>query len=284
MTDILDELANSDLSPVSDAAVTDVSSNTITESPVGITIPAENTNTVKSNESEDAVLERLLSYVVPVGKRVKWLKCLFYGPPGTGKTVFGATSPEPYIYDVENSSLSLNNHPELNGVMVMEYKSLGQLEALLGYFERKHPSFEKYQTFVVDTFSELQKKDLDGLITEDVAVGKDYQRNTERMRRLMVRIRDLPMHVIFICHSKEEKDEGTGIIKIRPDLTPILSTRILAACDVVGYLTNILEGDEVKERRLQVRPSRGIVAKTRVGHLPAIIIDPSFDDIIEASK
>lgn len=231
----------------------------------------------------DPVLAKLLDAIAPVSNMDDKLKVLVYGEIGSGKTIFSATAPMPLIYDVENSKRSLANHLELNHVLVMGYRSLFQLEKLLEYLERRNESFEKVETLVIDTFSELANKDLDTLISGDVAEGKDYQRSGERMRRAMTRIRDLDRHIVLVCHAKHEKNEATGVIEVRPDLPPKLSSRVLAAMDIVAYMTNVRGEAGVIERHLQVRPSKGIAAKSRIGRLPDVLINPSFDDLLEAN-
>jgi hypothetical protein len=85
------------------------------------------------------------------------------------------------------------------------------------------------------------------------------------------------MHVIVTCHVKEEKDDSTGRLLVRPNLTPKLAGTLAGIFDVVGYMQ--LDNDTAK---LQVHPTNTVTAKTRIGGLPPIIENPTFSDLLTA--
>jgi phage nucleotide-binding protein len=239
----------------------------------------------------DSILDALLGRIGSVDNKSKYLKVLVYGMPGTGKTVFSATAPGPLIIDVEKGAHSIKNHPELMGAKALEYKSIFQVEQLIKYLTDDAPQLAQYETIVVDSFSELQKRDLDEVVRAEAAkdaarnkylpIGADYNVNTEHMRQIASALRDLDRHIIVTCHVKEEKDDATGRILKRPNLTPKLAGTLAGIFDVVGYMATSGSGESTI-RTLQVHPTDGVTAKTRIGHLPAVMENPTFSDIYTA--
>lgn len=239
-----------------------------------------------------SVLDTLLARVTTVEERDSYLKILVYGPPGVGKTVFAATSPSPLIVDIEKGAHSINNHPDIRGAAkVLPFKSIKQLEILIEAFKDDAPQLAEFKTIVIDSFSELQKRDLDEVVTEQARIdpsrnkylptGPDYNMNTEHMRQIASNLRDLDRHIIVTCAVKEEKDEGTGRLLVRPNLTPKLSGTLAGIFDVVAYMSVRNEGD-ITVRTLQVHPSNTVTAKTRLGGLPTAIENPTFNDLLSA--
>ena len=233
--------------------------------------------------------------VQPLSGRPPTVKMLFYGDPGVGKTVLAATAPNPLLVDTEKSSLSLLNHPELIATPVLKVKDYDDVEQL--FWHLKQGGFPDRETIIIDTFSELQRKQMDEnlkLATKKDAnrdpylpAQGDYKRNTEVMGRLIVAMQDLDRNLIITCHQTEEKDEDSGSIITRPGLTPKLAYRVASLMDVIGHMTLVTrkEGDKVvTERRLQVHPARRIVAKTRIGGLPTIMVNPTFSDIFKVQR
>ena len=241
----------------------------------------------------DAVLEALMGRMASPDDAIHegFRKLCIYGPPGTGKTILGCTAPEVLLYAVEpNGPLSLRNHPDVkkNVVKIMEFRSLEQLELLIDKIEEVPDAFDFFKTLVIDTFSELQKEDLDGILKKEAAAdasrnkyiptGPDYNQNTERMRMILRKLEKKKKNVVLISHDKEEEDDTTGIIKSRPNLTPKLSGSLAGKMDIIGYLSLSGSGETAK-RSLQVHPTRSITAKTRVGPLPPAVDNPTWDTL-----
>jgi phage nucleotide-binding protein len=242
---------------------------------------------------DTAVLDALLAEIAPVEDKHSKLKVLIYGDPGTGKTVLAAGAPAPLLIDVEGGSLSLRNHSELSTVEVMRYVNVKQLELFASAASQSDSPFDKYESIIIDTFSELQKRDLDDIVKAaarkdpsrdpNIPIGPDYNKNTEHLRQIAAAFRDLDKHLIVICHAKEEKDERTGTLFVRPNLTPKLASTMAGIFDIVGYMSATGEG-ETRRRTLQVHPSPSIQAKTRIGNLPTVIENPSFETLLDAAN
>jgi phage nucleotide-binding protein len=233
-------------------------------------------------------MEALLEQIAPVEDE-SFINVCIYGDPGVGKTVLAATAPKPLFLDVENGFISVKNHPELHAAARrMRFIGVKAVERLAEKVLDGH--FSEYETFVIDTFTALQDRALKEFtiaaykknpnLREDAYTpeGKDYQRNTEMLKHIVSLFRDAEKHVIFLCHSKEDKDERTGAIFTRPQLTPKLAGKLVADCSVVGHMT--LSGGKNGEpvvRRLQILPSPTVHAKSRIGGLPAVLVNPHFD-------
>lgn len=244
-------------------------------------------------------------HIAPIGETDPFVKVLIYGDPGVGKTVLAAGAPIPLLMDVEHGARSLKNHPELSHVLTVPIRNWGQCMVLLEkiFNQDKTPLYKggppitEIKTVIIDTVSELQRRVLDEQLrakatTTFVAGGKDYQENTERMRRFIMFLRDLPINFVLTCHAKTEvvTNESTGetVISYRPDLTPKLSTAVVGQMDLVGFMRLTRVPDEEAEggfklaRVLQVHPTERVVAKTRIT-LPPALIEPRFTDIINAN-
>lgn len=245
-------------------------------------------NFEEASAEADDILTKLMARISPVGEANKYRKVLIYGNPGTGKTVFAGSAPSPLIVDVERGASSLNNHPELSNAAVMEFRSVAQLELLIS--KLAEGALPQYETIIIDSFSELQKRDLDDILghaakmdasrNKYLPTGPDYNVNTEHMRQVASSLRALNRHVIVTCHVKEEKDDSTGRLLVRPNLTPKLAGTMAGMFDIVGYM-NITGSGESAIRTLQVHPTDKVTAKTRVGGLPPVIENPTFTTLFK---
>lgn len=239
----------------------------------------------------DEVLDLLLGKITTADEAVPYLKVFIYGNPGVRKTTFMATAPEPLIVDVEKGTTSLRNFPETRGTAVYPFKSITGVETLIDKMGEGNNALDKYETLGIDSFSEMQKRDLDDIVKAAAAadasrnkflpIGPDYNINTEHMRQIADKLRHLDKHIIVTAHVKEEKDDSTGRILVRPNLTPKLASTLNGIFDVVGYMALDFKG-ESPTWTLQVHPTATVTAKTRVGGLPPVIENPSFQVLLDA--
>jgi AAA domain len=260
-----------------------------------LVVPEKVTITHSTTESFDAsqaeandILSALMSRISrPSDEGVSsYRRILIYGDPGVGKTIFGARSPSPLIIRVDpNGNEALFNHADTRDVPWLEFRSTQQVEGLVS--QAKLGNFDWVKTFFVDTFSELHKRDLDAIARAEfeknpfhpqrtspyLAIGPDYNQNTEHMRQLASDFMSLNAHLIFSCHVKEETDTNTGRALVRPNLTPKLAQTLNGMFGAVVYISINAEG----QRQAQFHPSMGITAKTQYGGLPSVMEDPSFN-------
>lgn len=226
-----------------------------------------------------------------VSEKPPYLKLLVYGEPGVGKTVFAAGSPNPLFIDAEHGTLSLLNHPELKNVLVLPLHDWAEIEKL--FWELQAGAFPEVETIVIDSISELQKRQMDDLLREAakqdlkrnpyLPFQQDYKINTEVLRRLVVSLRDLDRNLIVTAHATEQQDESDGRIYLRPAVTPKLSSTLTGIMDVVGYLSLDIDKEGNQTRRLQTMPSKRVIAKSRL-NLPPVIENPTFADLLTAES
>lgn len=283
----------------------------VTEAPVP---PAEGTEKVTEVHQDadafnaaaaeaDAILDKLLADIAPVGVASPYRRFLIYGDPGTQKTSFacGQGCDPRFGNGVLNmlvekgGDTSLENHPECAGVSILKFKALAQVEALIAKLAENPPQLAKFHTVVLDTYTTLQERDLramaikaaqlDSSRNPNVNIGSDFQENNNHMRSIARRLADLERNVVIICHVKEEKDDSTGRMLWRPNLTPKLASAMAGMFDMVGYMTVkpavTDSGAEKLERRLQVHPTPQVIAKTRIGNLPAVMVEPKVTDLLK---
>lgn len=214
------------------------------------------------------------------------IKMIVYGSPGVGKTYFSSSAPKALFVDVEGGTLSIKNAGrDIDVVKVNKFSQIFEIHKAL--LEGGHG----YQSVIIDSLTELQKKSMDGIIDEayrkdpskrdpDVAELRDWGKNTAQLRRAVRYFRDLPMNVIFTALAKESKDEKTGEISIGPDLTPKLQNDVAGYLDIIGHMST-KEKDGELLRQMLVQPTGKFMAKDRSGRLGKILESPDFARILK---
>lgn len=197
------------------------------------------------------------------------LKILIYGDSGVGKTVFGSTAPEPLYLSAEAGLLSIASK-DIDTVTISTWTDLN--EAFEWLKSGKHP----YKTVVVDSLTELQKKNQDHLLA---ASGKKdmtqqlWGQNIEAMRKACRAFRDLPLNIVLIALSNEIVAEDGGTPLKRPSLQgKSLPNEVMGFVDLVGYMVaqekkDEATGETVIQRGIRFQPSENVSAKDRSGKL-----------------
>lgn len=222
------------------------------------------------------------------------IKALIYSEPGAGKTVFAATAPKPLIIDVENSTEALGDWPDLLAeAKVIRLDKWDDLETIVDAIRSGDPQYADRETLVIDTISELQRRNLDELLDHKakldstksrfLAYQQDYKQSGEMLRRIVTAFRDLPMHLIVLSHAREVLDDGRMVI--RPDLTPKLQDTMRGIFGIQGFLFEINEDWNAPfKNALQTRSNNVVQAKSRYRHLPPVVENPTFDTILKAAN
>lgn len=216
---------------------------------------------------------------------------LIYGPPGAGKTLYSASAPKPLIIDIERGGTKvLRLFPELaKTVHVFTPDSYAEIEEV-GWEARRGRL--NYETYVIDTGSELQRTDLDEYLFSEytknsssrpmgqyLATQQDYNLSTQKLRILFLLFRDLNANFIVTAHDVEE--EKTHVI--RPSMTPKLTGTLISMVDLVGYLTADSGPGGTMTRKMITTPKNLITAKNRLG-IPAEIKDPTWIKVLNGGK
>lgn len=233
-------------------------------------------------------------------------KGLIYGDPGAGKTVLASSIGERVLFVVADPDgwQSLLNHPNLGlgtRIIPMQYKGLSQLEALADAFTDGGTEFDKFDTVVLDTLSNIA--DLDkGLVIKEKQKKKGeqfdfedqqwpiYNQTTLRVKDALLKLFLAPVNVVATAHAREVELKTTvGIKQTRPKFSPEIFAAINGYCSMIAYMTANEAGVDsdgtIKYKRLiQYHPTRSIVAKTRIGGLPETEANPNLRAIVEAWK
>ena len=214
-------------------------------------------------------------------KRDLFVKCLIYGMPGVGKTVLSASAQRvpdlsPVLFvDIDKGTMSIRD--EEGDIDLLEIDEWKQINPALDVLLR---GGHGYKTLIIDSITELQKIEMEAR-NSGIPSIQDWQGSGIEIRRVIRKIKNLPMHVIVTALEREDKDEFTQVIMRRPDLPGKLASGSSAAFDIVARLTTDLDGDA---RVLMTKLDARTLARDRSGkrnQLPGIIQDPSFPKIWE---
>lgn len=249
--------------------------------------------------------QAVLNKIQPLTKLSPWFKACIYGEAGCGKTVLSSSIAlleeikGVLLVEVEREgSLSLLNHPSIKDrVKVLQLAEVTEVEYLVDAL--REGAMPEIDVVIIDTSSELANRNLDEMVDTEIAKPnsnrsdpydaqiKDYKRNTNAMRRLLVKLTDLPRHVIITAHEVviESKDAKGNVLStyIRPDFSPKYEKTVRALCSLVGYMykDEKKEGDKmITTRYLRVSGTRRVYAKTRIGGLPLVIENPTMEFLL----
>lgn len=121
---------------------------------------------------------------------------------------------------------------------------------------------------------------------KDLIQQPDYGKALVQMRRFSQMFRDLPMHVFFTAHSKDEADPRLGLVKM-PKLSGQAAMEIPGMMSLVGYLALDEDDDGETRRVLLIQNYAKILTGVRMPwgvEAPDEIYDPTITSILDALK
>ena len=221
--------------------------------------------------------------IVSTADEKPFVKMLVFGQAGVGKTVFASTAPKPLFVVCDTGTMSIRDK-KIDKINVESFDDVIEVYTALKSGELK------YETVVLDTLGNIQKKSMDKIIgTKTQATIADWQLNIEQIRKLVRLFRDLPINVIIICHETFVTDDSTGeVMRVLPMLQgKSLPNEVCAYMDVVGYMVAREKGGTEKKgierdandveitRMIRVQPSERLPVKDHSGKLGVWIL-PDF--------
>jgi hypothetical protein len=217
--------------------------------------------------------------------------CVF-GFPGSGKTTFAATGPKPLIVDLDGTAArSLSDRDD---VQIASAKGgWDEMDAISNYLLRSRPEEIPFETISWDTVSAMQTFALKKVMKQSATPQQPSQPEYGQANQMVIDFvekwclwaRKTGMNVVFPVHAQEIKDEASGIITLRMDLTPGCLKGVSKAVDSIGYLGQDLKG----KRKLLLHNTAKVVAKhhqpqTGSGRIDLEIDEPNLSQIISTLK
>jgi hypothetical protein len=152
------------------------------------------------------------------------MKLLLFGDSGAGKTHASVTAPKPVVLLTEpNGVLSIHaSNPDavvINVTAVAAQKNVSPMTVVREFFKAAMDGTLKdevqAESIVIDSLTELQRMLRDEIMEQKRGSGgaqvqwtlQDWATLTDRMRKLVRAIRDLPYHVVCTALAESDTDE-----------------------------------------------------------------------------
>jgi cell division septation protein DedD len=208
----------------------------------------------------------------------RYIKLLIHGQPGAGKTLLASTFPHPVYLDAEAGLLSVRDR-DVKAVRVTSIAVLDEMRAALAQSPevREKVLGAPVETVILDTVDEISRL----IIRERLRAEKhetmqmqDWGYLGDTLRALLRGFRNLPMHVVFNVHLKDNEDQESGRVWFTPSVQGQVGHELPAYVDEALLLTSKLTvdpktGEKVVARYLQTYPDLQYTwVKDRSGTLP----------------
>jgi len=213
--------------------------------------------------SEGATLQILNTSTINIKDGVK---IVLYGASGVGKTRICSTAPKPFIFSAENGLLSLRKE-KIAYADITTYKQLA--DAYMWALQSAEA--KKYDTFCLDSLSEIAEVVLAEELKKTPDPRKAYGETQQQMYKIIRAFRDLPSkHIVMI--AKEFLSES-GLVKCANPIMPSekLQAQLPYFFDLVLHMF-VGNNPSTGERYTAIHTSSTSTwqAKDRSGNLDAI--------------
>lgn len=244
------------------------------------------------------------------GDRNRKCKGIIYGPPKHGKStllgtaVFDKRTCPINILDLEGGTLDvldgLPGGPDGPDWYHTEVRTWQDVNEAYERLAANDPDLWPYgvvpKAAAIDSLSETHLMALMSLLEDpsirrddkdkDLIQQPDYGKALVQMRRFAQMFRDLPMHIFYTAHSKDEADPRLGLVKM-VKLSGQAATEIPGMMSLVGYLALDTDEDGETRRMLLLQNYAKILTGVRMPwgvKAPDEIYDPTITSILDALK
>lgn len=237
------------------------------------------------------------------------LAILVHGEPGMGKSWLGQTAPAPrLILDAEGGSRAPKRIdpetgravrikqvtwdpamplPEADGTWEscrVVVRDFGTVERV---FEVLDSGVHPFQSVVIDSLTELQKRCKDSIRTGDEVMNERmWGILLDRMELKLRQFRDLvfhpikPIQALVLLALTQEKS-----MKFKPAVQGALAVSLPGYLDTIGYMAVTVLEDGTEERRLLIQPHDRYEAKDRTHtlheHYGRVIVNPDISKMLD---
>jgi hypothetical protein len=188
----------------------------------------------------------------------QWLTAVIAGAPGKGKTPLAITAPNPFFINAEAGTMSIAK----DGIPSTEVTSPGQLLRLREILDagpevyKDKLGVELIDTVIIDTFDEIVRLVINQRMhdkRQDEMKASDWSWLSDQLNAIIRGFRALPMHVIFVCHVKDQTD-GEGRLFYKLDIPGSVAHQLPAAVHVCCL---------VDDESVSVEDEDGVVTRER---------------------
>lgn len=159
-----------------------------------------------------------------------YLNMLILGESGSGKTKFLGTT--------DNDKTLIINVKSESGMFTLKDKQLdvvdvNSFDEMIRVLDELRLKETKYKFIGVDSFSQLQKNfEKQSKMTDKFKLWAEIKENTKVIVDLA---KLLPMHFVFTCEAKMDKDEETGATKYLPLMAGSAKDELPYWFDIILY-------------------------------------------------
>ncbi len=211
------------------------------------------------------------------------------GSPGAGKTAFIGSAADTFpnqvlLLDCNGGMRTLADRGDIDVIPVENWNTISK-----DVFEALAEGDHNYKVVAIDLVSEAYQILIKQITKEGYSTkssrptlegyGIANTRFIEMIRNYRWLSTTAGIHVIFTSHSTESKDEITGGILVRANLTPGTLATVIGTVDVAGFL-------EIKRKKriMHLVGNDRIWAKARVplswGAVPETFDNPTFERLV----
>jgi phage nucleotide-binding protein len=228
---------------------------------------------------------------------------MLYGPPGIGKTWLAGTAVQVpalspvLVIDNDGGSKTLQGKPQFKGIDIIR---IHMYEAYNNVYEMLLENKKGYKTVVIDNLGALHTMamayEMEQVCKKDpsreanVPSQREYGIVRAMIHKLVRFYESLPMNLIVTAHAELDKDELTGVTRIRPAISGKLAYEVPGFLDINGYVTTERvattpggsPADKKIKRVVYFQPVRQIDAKDESDALGDVMEDPTMLKIAKA--